>query len=89
MGGRGASSGINRVGVNKLKKGIKSYHKRIKEHQYKIKNPKSSWGDRWDTFDKERKQNEINHWKTEIAAFRKNIRDDTEKIRRYKENDKP
>ena len=36
MGGRGASSGINFVGMNKLKKGIKSYRKRIKELEKKI-----------------------------------------------------
>lgn len=37
---------------------------------------------------KKRKQKEINYCKTEIAAFREIIHEDTEKIKRYKEDGK-
>ena len=87
MGGRGASSGINRVGMNKLKKGIKSYRKRIKEHESKINNLKKTEKE-W-TGDKIRENiGLIKHWEKEIRAFNKNISDDLEKIRRYKEDGK-
>ena len=51
-----------------LKKGIRKYNRRIKEHEGYLKNPKQKWKE-WDSFSEERKQRELHHWKTEIRNF--------------------
>lgn len=83
MGGRGASSGINRVGANKHKKSIRSNRKRIREHQEKI-NKLNKSRNQWKGKEIRNNQGLIKHWQAEIRAFRKNIRDSVQAIRGYK-----
>ena len=87
MGGRGQESGmeaLNQTGVNKRKKGIASKKKRIKEHEGYIKNPYQKYPE-WDTFDIDRKQREIGHWKQEIDNLEREIREYEKEIKDYEE----
>ena len=50
----------------RLNKSINTHSKQIKNHENYINNPKSKYGDEWDNFSDERKQNAINHWQEDI-----------------------
>lgn len=88
MGGRGASYNKVQQAETRVRKAIKSYEKRISEHQSYIADPKIKYKDAWDTFDEARKKRELKHWQTEIQAFRKNIEKEKEKLRRVKDENK-
>lgn len=92
MGGRGGSSGGKRESGHeksrryrqaetRVNKSVKSYQKRIFEHQGYIKNPKQKYGDKWDTFPQQRKDAERRHWQHEIDTFRRNIEKEQNKLK--------
>ena len=56
-----------------IRKGMRKLNRRINEHKHKISNPQEYWKD-WDSFTDERKQNELNHWKSEINRFELGIK---------------
>lgn len=84
MGGRGASSGINRVGIRKLEKSNKSLGKQIHLHKDKIGNPEKYAKD-WATRNKKQRHGLIKHWQIEIEAFQKTIRENRKKIKGLKD----
>ncbi|MCR6718708.1 MAG: hypothetical protein NVV59_00080 [Chitinophagaceae bacterium] len=49
-----------------MKSSIESFKKRVTEHKEWIKDPKKKYGEKWDTFSKERKEREIHHWEQDI-----------------------
>ena len=54
--------------ANQLRKGIRSFQRRIDEHQDKLANPRKHWPG-WDNLTKKHQQNAISDWKHEIKGF--------------------
>ena len=71
---------LDRQSSRELKKGIRKLERRISEHQHKIENPEQYWKE-WHSFDEKRKQNELNHWKSEIRKFKIGITYRTDKLK--------
>lgn len=63
---------IERQESNSLKRAIRNYKKRIKEHEEYISNPYEHCPD-WDSFDDRKKEGLIRHWKKEISNFDESI----------------
>lgn len=61
-----------------LRKGIRSFQKRINEHQEKIKNPWISYSD-WFS-EPERQPGRIKHWQKEIEDFKESIQNRIEEL---------
>ena len=57
---------------NNIKKGINSLEKRIKEHEYKIKNPGKFYED-WNNVDEVVKRGRLKYWRKEISNFEESI----------------
>lgn len=57
-----------------LMRTIRSLERRVIEHEEKIKNPYSVWGDAWNKMTPDRKEREIEHWQSEIDAFNVQIK---------------
>ena len=81
-----ANKNLSKMGIVQLNKSIRSLTKKIDEHEEKVRNPKGTYGEEWETFSEERKFVEIESWQKEIKAFRKNISETMEEIKRRKEN---
>lgn len=75
----GSNRDAEKQSINQLKKGIRSYKKQIELHKTKIDNPSDYYKD-WDNYSDEIKKGHINHWKDEIKAFEKNIKDNIDEI---------
>ena len=95
MGGRGASGGKSvisekrrsyRQAETRVRKSIKSYEKRIIEHEGYIKNPKQKFND-WEGYSETRKQTELRHWNHEINAFKGNIEKEKQKLKGFENED--
>jgi RHS repeat-associated protein len=52
--------------TKRLRSSAKTHQKQIDKHKGWIDDPKSKYGDKWDTFSEERKANAIYHWKQDI-----------------------
>ena len=72
----------NQVGIRKLKKGIDSHKKTIKEHLDKIKNPNKYYPN-WDSMPEIKKKGAINYWKKEIERYKKEIVKKENRIKDY------
>jgi len=57
------------MGDIQLEKAIKSYKRNAKEHIEKVKNPKISYGDKWNEMSESHKKSAIKHWQDEIQNF--------------------
>ncbi len=81
-----ANKNLRKMGMVQLSKSVRNLTKKIKEHEEKIKNPKSSYGDVWENLSEDRKTKAIKKWQKEIKAFRENISETMEEIKRRKDN---
>lgn len=62
-----------------LRKGIKTFKKRIDEHFAKIKNPEKFCDD-WNSYDNEHQEGLIWHWQHEIKNFYESIQNRVEEL---------
>ncbi len=69
-----SESGLEKQSDNQLKKGIRSKEKRIREHKGYIENPYIKYPE-WDSFDDDRKERELKHWRKEIMTHRLEIKE--------------
>ena len=77
------ASTVNKTGVDKIEKGIKSINKRIDQHKKKIENPETNakgWGNMSDI----EREGTIKSWKKEIERFKREI----EKLKKIIEKSK-
>lgn len=65
---------------NQLRKGIRSFQKRIEEHWQKINNPEKFYSDWNDEPDKQ--AGRIGHWQHEIKNFAESIQNRVEELNR-------
>lgn len=72
---------LKKQSEGQLRRGIKSIEEKIRVHREYLGNPKSHV-ENWDSLSKERKDNYIAHWKTEINTFKQNIINRKEELRR-------
>lgn len=63
-----------------LKRAIRKYQERIKEHEAKIKNPKEVYPE-WDTYDQRYQEGLRRHWNKEIRNFRQSIQDRIDELK--------
>ena len=56
--------------MKRLSKSIATHSKRIAQHQAWIENPRLKYGDAWDTFSKEHKQNILHHWTKDVKRHK-------------------
>lgn len=75
------NKGLEKQGVNQLKKTCKNLRNQIENHKNKISNPYFFYPN-WNTFDDYRKTTEINHWKKEVKAFSKTLEKAEELLRK-------
>lgn len=69
--------------IQQMEHGIRSFKKRIAEHEDYLRDPRSHVKD-WDKYPEDRKRREIHHWKTEIKNFKESIKNREEEISRRK-----
>ena len=67
--------------TSSIKKSIRTYKKRIEEHEYKIKNPEKVY-DHWGKFENHEKDSRISHWEKEIRNFRSEMCAATKELRK-------
>lgn len=63
-----ANKNISKMSSTQLTKSIASWKKRIEEHEEKIAHPEKYY-DKWDTYDEDRKNRLLHHWKHEVKTF--------------------
>ena len=63
---------------NQLRKGIRTFQKRIEEHWAKINNPSASYPDFYDEPDKQ--EGRIGHWLHEIKNFNESIQNRVDEL---------
>jgi len=63
---------------NQLRKGIRTFQKRIEEHWAKINNPLASYPDFYDEPDKQ--EGRIGHWLHEIKNFNESIQNRVDEL---------
>ena len=66
---------------NQLRKGIRSFKKRIEEHWAKIENP-AKYCDDWNSYDNEHREGLIWHWQHEIRNFTRCIDDRIDELKK-------
>ncbi|MGN1132963.1 MAG: hypothetical protein ACI4RN_00760 [Oscillospiraceae bacterium] len=76
-----AEKDIERQESNSLKRAIRNYNKRIKEHEEYIKNPYEHCHE-WDNYEERKKNGLIRHWKKEISNFEKSIEDRIKELKK-------
>jgi hypothetical protein len=54
--------------AKELRKGIRSFQKRIEEHRDKVANPQNYYPE-WHTYPKDRQRKELRKWQIEIKVF--------------------
>ncbi len=77
---------IERQESNSLKRAIRNYKKRIKEHEEYISNPYEHCPD-WDSFDDRKKEGLIRHWKKEISNFDESIQNRVTELKKRGDHD--
>lgn len=75
-----AEKDITRQESNSLKRGIRSYKKRILEHEKYISNP-AAHADDWDKLGQKERDGLIKHWKKEIRNFKQAIQDRVDELK--------
>lgn len=58
--------------ARRLKKSIKSYHRMIDKHEYKIQHPEEFYPD-WNEVEPEIQEGRLGHWKKEIILAKRNL----------------
>lgn len=76
-----AEKDIEKQESNSLKRAIRNYNKRIKEHEEYIKNPYEHCSE-WGNYDERKKNGLIRHWEKEISNFEKSIEDRIEELKK-------
>lgn len=77
---------IERQESNSLKRAIRNYKRRIKEHEEYISNPYEHCPD-WDSFDDRKKEGLIKHWKKEISNFDESIQNRVTELKKRGDHD--
>ena len=73
-----AEKNLQNQSSNQLRKGIKSFQKRIEEHLAKINNPSAIYSDWYD--EPEMQEGKIGHWLHEIKNFEESIKNRVEEL---------
>ena len=73
-----AEKNLQNQSSNQLRKGIKSFQKRIEEHLAKINNPSTIYSDWYD--EPEMQDGRIGHWLHEIKNFEESIKNRVEEL---------
>lgn len=81
-----SESDIKNQNSTSLKKAIRKYEKRIKEHQQKIDTPEKFVED-WDNIDERRQKGLIKHWEKEITNFNNSIDARTKELKERGDTD--
>ena len=58
--------------ARRLKKSIKSYHRMIDKHEYKIQHPEEFYPD-WNEVEPDIQEGRLGHWKKEIILAKRNL----------------
>ena len=66
---------------NQLRKGIRSFQKRIAEHFAKIDNPEK-FCDEWSQYDDEHREGLFWHWQHEILTFERSIQNRIDELKK-------
>lgn len=73
-----AEKNLQNQSSNQLRKGIKSFQKRIEEYLAKINNPSTIYSDWYD--EPEMQEGRIGHWLHEIKNFEESIKNRVEEL---------
>lgn len=76
-----AESDVPKQSTTALKRGIRSFEKRIKEHEDYIDNPQDHVPE-WDEYDERRQSGLKTHWKKEIRNFTDSIEERKQELRK-------
>ena len=75
-----AEKDIKNQTSNSLKRAIRKYRLRIKEHEEKITSPNEKYPN-WDTYDVRRQEGLKRHWSKEIRNFKQSIQDRIDELK--------
>ena len=78
---------LRRQSDDSIRKGVETFRKRIKEHEYKISHPEEFYED-WNQRNEKTNAGRIKHWEKEIKTFKKNIESRENELKRREENGK-
>ena len=71
---------ISNQNSKQLRKGVKSFKKRIEEHQNKLENP-AKYDVGWEMKSETEKEGLLKHWRKEINNFKESINRRTEELK--------